>query len=40
MRRQENDDKIILFGGIMVEAATIDGKIDNNEIGRIKKSLI
>ena len=37
---QENDDKIILFGGIMVEAATIDGKIDNNEIGRIKKSLI
>ena len=34
------DDHLILIGGILLETAAIDGKIDNNELSKIKKSLI
>lgn len=34
-----NDDKIILFGGLLVEAALIDGIIDEKEIEKITKSI-
>lgn len=34
-----NDDKIMLFGGLLVEAALIDGIIDEKEIKKITKSI-
>ena len=37
---EDIDDHLILIGGILLETAAIDGKIDNNELSKIKKSLI
>ena len=36
----ETDDHFILISGILVEAASIDGNIDESEILKIKRSLI
>ena len=36
----ENNYKLSLFCGIMIEAANVDGKIDNSEIVKIESSLV
>ena len=38
--KSNNDNNLILVCGILLEAASIDGRIDNNEILRINHSLI
>jgi len=37
---EEGDDHLMLISGMLVEAAAIDGKIDTDELSKIKKSLI
>ena len=37
---QQLDEEIILFAGLLVEAAAVDGKIDESEILIIKNSII
>ena len=37
---EKNTDHLMLIGGILVEAAAVDGKVDENEISKIEKSLI
>ena len=37
---QQLEEEIILFAGLLVEAAAIDGKIDESEILIIKNSII
>ena len=39
-KNEKIDDHLMLISGILVEAAAIDGKIDNSEISKIKKTLI
>ena len=34
-----NDDHLVVIGGLLVETASIDGKIDNSEIDKIKETL-
>ena len=37
---EKPDDDMMVIGGIMVEAAAIDGKIDEREVLKIKNSMI
>ncbi|SVC92954.1 uncharacterized protein METZ01_LOCUS345808 [marine metagenome] len=37
---EEINDHLMLMGGILVEAAAIDGKIEKSELSKIKKSLV
>mgnify|MGYP000135535110 CR=1 FL=1 len=37
---KEIEDNLMLVSGILLEAAAIDGKIDNSEIYKIENSLI
>jgi len=39
-KNTENEEQLMLIGGILLEAAAIDGKIDDDEIDKINKSLI
>jgi len=36
----KEEDHLTLISGVLVEAAAVDGKIDESEISKIKKSLI
>jgi len=38
--KKTSNDELMLLCGIMIEAAAIDGKVDNNEILKIKTSLV
>ena len=37
---EEINDHLMLMGGILVEAAAVDGKIEKSELSKIKKSLV
>ena len=36
----EDEERLLILGGILVETASIDGNIDESEISKIKQSLI